>query len=73
MTRTGEFAPTFDLIDTDRDGFITVGEFKRMLDLIGGGNVAEETAASMFGQMDRDGDGKVDLDELSAYLQASGS
>jgi len=68
-----EYAPTFALIDTDQDGFITVGEFKKLLDVLGGGNVTDETAASMFGQMDGDGDGKVDLTELSTYLQATKS
>jgi calmodulin len=70
---TDEYAPTFALIDTDQDGFISVGEFKKLLDVLGGGSVADETAADMFAQMDGDGDGKVDLDELSAYLQASRS
>lgn len=73
MASTSEYAPTFALIDTDKDGFITVGEFKRLLDLLGGGSVTNETAASMFGQMDADGDGKVTLDELSAYLQSPAS
>ena len=71
MAGTDEYAPTFALIDTDQDGFISAGEFKKLLDVLGGGSVADETAAAMFAQMDADGDGKVDLDELSAYLQAS--
>ena len=41
--------------------------------MLGGGSVVDETAAAMFAQMDGDGDGKVDLYELSAYLQASRS
>lgn len=71
MTSTNEFAPTFALLDTDKDGLITIGEFKRLLDLLGGGSVTDETAASMFGQMDGDDDGKVNLEELSSYLQTS--
>ena len=73
MAGTDEYAPTFALIDTDQDGFISAGEFKKLLDVLGGGSVADETAAAMFAQMDGDGDGKVELDELSAYLQASRS
>lgn len=69
MASTDAYAPTFALIDTDNDGYITVGEFKQLLDLLGGGSVTDETAASMFGQMDADTDGRVNLDELSAYLQ----
>jgi Ca2+-binding EF-hand superfamily protein len=73
VASTNDYAPTFALIDTDKDGFITVGEFKQLLDLLGGGSVTAETAASMFGQMDGDDDGKVTLDELSSYLESSGS
>jgi Ca2+-binding EF-hand superfamily protein len=69
VASTDVYAPTFALIDTDNDGYITVGEFKQLLDLLGGGSVTDETAGSMFGQMDSDADGRVALDELSAYLQ----
>ena len=61
MAGTDEYAPTFALIDTDQDGFISAGEFKKLLDVLGGGSVPDETAAAMFAQMDGDGDGKVDL------------
>jgi Ca2+-binding EF-hand superfamily protein len=70
---TDEYAPTFALMDTDQDGLITAGEFKQLLDLLGGGSVTDDTAGSMFGRMDADGDGKVTLDELTAYLQTSPS
>jgi Ca2+-binding EF-hand superfamily protein len=69
VASTNEFAPTFALIDTDKDGLITLGEFKQLLDLLAGGTgVTDETAGSMFGRMDGDGDGKVTLEELTAYL-----
>jgi Ca2+-binding EF-hand superfamily protein len=72
VASTNNYASTFTLIDTDKDGFITVGEFKELLDLLGGGSVSDEIAASMFGQMDGDDDGRVTLDELSSYLQTAG-
>jgi Ca2+-binding EF-hand superfamily protein len=71
LAGTDEYAPTFALIDTDQDGFISAGEFKKLLDLLGGGKVTDETATSMFDAMDGDDDGRVNLDELSAYLQTS--
>ncbi len=73
MASTDEYAATFRIIDTDDDGLITGAEFKRLLDLLGGGSVTEETAASMFGQIDGDGDGQVTLEELSAYLSSDAS
>lgn len=68
MAGTGEYAATFDLIDTDDDGLITQPEFKQLLDLLGGGSVEDEIAASMFAKIDADSDGKVNLQELSTYL-----
>lgn len=65
-----EYAATFQLIDTDSDGYITAGEFKRLLDMLGGGSVPEETATSMFSTMDTDRDGRVNLEEMSAYLSS---
>ncbi|MEJ2578053.1 MAG: EF-hand domain-containing protein [Kineosporiaceae bacterium] len=65
-----KYAATFQLIDTDEDGYITAVEFKGLLDMLGGGagSVPEETASHMFSAMDADGDGKVNLEELSDYL-----
>ncbi len=69
MAGTDEYAPTFALIDTDQDGFISAAEFKKLLDVLGGGNVPDETAAAMFAQMDSDGDGKVHRDPDHLQLQ----
>lgn len=69
MTSRNEYAPTFALMDTDNDGFITVGEFTRMLDLLGQWRVSDDIATSMFSKVDTDEDGKVTLDELTAYLR----
>jgi len=73
MAGTDEYAPTFALIDTDQDGFISAGEFKKLLDVLGGGSGADERAAAMFAQMD--GDAKLELtltqDELAAFIGAS--
>jgi Ca2+-binding EF-hand superfamily protein len=71
LASSNEYAATFQLIDSDGDGLISAPEFKKLLDLLGGGSVADETAASMFSAMDGDGDGKVDVEELSAYLSSN--
>ena len=68
MADTTQYEATFDLIDTDDDGLITQAEFKQLLDLLGGGSVPDEIAASMFAKIDVDTDGKVNLDELATYL-----
>jgi len=71
VTATDEYAPTFALVDADQDGYISLDEFTHLMELLGGDRATEQAVESMFGQMDSDGDGKVDLAELSTFLQAS--
>ena len=71
MTATDEYAPTFALIDTDQDGYISLEEFTRLMELLGGERATEQTVESMFEQMDANGDGRVDLAELSGFLRAT--
>ncbi|HET9657652.1 MAG TPA: EF-hand domain-containing protein [Kineosporiaceae bacterium] len=68
MTGGNGFGATFAMIDTDQDGFITVSEFTRMINLLGEWKVNEEIAASMFAQADGDRDGRITLAELTDYL-----
>jgi len=71
VTATDPYAPTFALIDVDHDGYISLDEFTHLMELLGGDRATEQTVESMFHQMDTNGDGKVDLAELSTFLQAS--
>jgi len=71
VTATDEYAPTFALIDTDQDGYISLDEFTHLMELLGGDRASERTVEGMFDQIDANGDGKVDLEELSAFLRAT--
>ena len=71
MTATDEYAPTFALIDTDQDGYISLAEFTNLMALLAGDRATEQSVESMFSQIDTDGDGRVDLDELSTFLRAT--
>jgi len=69
---TSEYAATFELIDTNKDGLISAVEVKRLLEVIGE-SITDEAAVAMVGFMDSDGDGQVSLEELSAYLSQNKS
>ena len=71
MSATDEYAPTFALIDTDQDGYISLEEFTRLMELLGGDRATTQTVQGMFDQIDTDGDGRVDLDELATFLRAT--
>lgn len=71
MATTDEYAPTFALIDTDRDGYISLTEFTRLMELIGGERATGPTVEDLFRRMDGNGDGRVDLAELSTFLGAT--
>ena len=71
MTATDEYAPTFALIDTDQDGYISLAEFTHLMKLVGGNRATDQSVESIFDQIDANGDGKVDLDELSSFLRAT--
>ncbi|NLT54790.1 MAG: EF-hand domain-containing protein [Actinomycetales bacterium] len=72
MADTSEYAATFELIDTNKDGLISAVEVKRLLEVIGE-SITDEAAVAMVGFMDSDGDGQVSLEELSAYLSQNKS
>jgi Ca2+-binding EF-hand superfamily protein len=68
MSETGDYATTFALIDVDGDGLITASELKNLLEALGG-DVSDESAQRAIETLDTDGDGKVSLEELTAYLK----
>jgi Ca2+-binding EF-hand superfamily protein len=67
MSDTKDYSATFALIDIDGDGLITAPELQQLMAALGG-DVSDEQAAHAIGVLDTDGDGKVSLEELTAYL-----
>ncbi|MGR6914118.1 calcium-binding EF-hand [[Actinomadura] parvosata subsp. kistnae] len=63
-----DYATTFDLIDADKDGRISAVELVRLMDVLGQ-PVSLEAAQQGVQKLDKDGDGLIDLEEFSAFLQ----
>ena len=67
MSDTSDYAATFALIDIDGDGLITAPELQKLMAALGG-DVTDEQAVHAVEVLDTNGDGKVSLEELTAYL-----
>jgi Ca2+-binding EF-hand superfamily protein len=67
MSDTSDYAATFALIDIDGDGLITAPELQRLMSALGS-EVTDEQAAHAVEVLDTNGDGRVSLEELTAYL-----
>jgi Ca2+-binding EF-hand superfamily protein len=70
MASETDYEATFAAIDTDDDGLITAWELKELM-LTLGQTLTDDAAATMLGFIDTNGDGRVDKDELKAYLEKS--
>lgn len=65
-----EYAPTFNIVDTDGDGLISAEELVRLADLLGQ-PLGEEGAAAVIAKVDADGDGLINLEEFGEWLQSA--
>ncbi len=79
MTALGKLPPSrldeaklrkaFKDLDTDNSGTLDAGEIKKALSSCGT-KITDETAAAIIKQVDRDGDGKVNVKEFLAVFRS---
>ncbi|GII88325.1 hypothetical protein Ssi03_63150 [Sphaerisporangium siamense] len=65
-----EYAVTFELVDADKDGLISAEELLRLMEVLGQ-PVSQEAARAAVARLDVDGDGRISLEEFSAYLDST--
>ncbi|MEV0614533.1 EF-hand domain-containing protein [Nonomuraea sp. NPDC050404] len=65
---SNDYATTFNLLDTDKDGRISAVELVRLMEVLGQ-PVTLEAAQEGVLKLDKDGDGLIDIEEFGAFLQ----
>mgnify|MGYP001446107217 CR=1 FL=1 len=58
----------FERFDTDGDGLLTADEIRRANEALGGLGASEAEIEAFIASADRDGDGRVGLDEFAALV-----
>jgi Ca2+-binding EF-hand superfamily protein len=62
-----EYKATFELVDGDKDGFVSADELKRLMQVLGE-EVSDEQLAGVMAGADRGGDGLISLQEFADFM-----
>jgi Ca2+-binding EF-hand superfamily protein len=62
-----EYKATFELIDSDDDGFVSAGELVRLMTILGE-EVTEQQAEEIVRAADRSADDLISLEEFASYM-----
>lgn len=66
-----DYRATFDLVDTDGDGYISTAELKNLMTALGQ-EISETRAVEVVVQADANRDGKISYEEFSALMASAG-
>ncbi|MBE1536284.1 EF-hand domain-containing protein [Actinomadura algeriensis] len=72
MSSIDEYKPTFDLVDVDGDGYISIPELQNLMRALGLG-VDQTRAVELVVESDTNRDGKISLEEFAALMERTRS
>lgn len=68
MADGAQYKTTFDIVDGDKDGYITAVEFQRLVEMRGD-EISPAQVALFVARFDSNGDGRISLDEFAELMQ----
>lgn len=72
MADATEYQATFELVDGDKDGYVSADELKQLMQVLGE-KVDDEQLARVVAGADRGGDGLISLQEFADFMAAGAS
>ncbi|GAA1523443.1 hypothetical protein GCM10009678_00700 [Actinomadura kijaniata] len=70
MADVEQYRATFEMVDVDGDGFVSVEEVKNLMRVLGQ-EVSTLRAVEVVVAADANGDGKISLEEFAALMEAA--
>jgi K+-dependent Na+/Ca+ exchanger-like protein len=67
----GGVAATFKQFDENEDGFLSHEETRKLLQKLGGDEIADEDVKILMDHLDTNGDGRIDIDEFTVWYISS--
>jgi Ca2+-binding EF-hand superfamily protein len=67
MADVSEYKATFEMVDTDGDGYITAAELKNLMHALGK-DISESRAVEVVVQADGNRDGRISLEEFAELM-----
>ncbi|WP_026401716.1 EF-hand domain-containing protein [Actinomadura rifamycini] len=68
MSSIDDYKPTFDLVDVDGDGYLTIPELQNLMRALGL-NADQTRAVELVVESDVNRDGKISLEEFAALME----
>lgn len=68
MADVNEYKATFEMVDTDGDGYVSTSELKSLMRALGQ-EISDTRAVEVVVAADQNHDGKVSLEEFAALME----
>ena len=72
MADVNEYKATFELVDTDGDGYLSVAELKQLMVALGY-EISDTRVVEVVVAADENRDGKLSLEEFAALMEKTAS
>lgn len=72
MADVEQYRATFEMVDVDGDGYVSAAEFQNLMRALGQ-EISHARSVEIVVAADRNGDGKISLEEFAAFMAGNGA